>query len=93
MSQEHTPTNEEEFEKSLIEMSVTEAQKAKWDAGRKLYGEEFVGEPVVCLHSEGIDSLNYIDELERRNGRRDVLDKLRDHAEGLVRYARLLYYL
>ena len=54
-------------EDKLIEMTVDEARTTKWNAGvsdyRRQAKQGFVGNPVVCLHSEAIDALNYTDEI------------------------------
>lgn len=46
--------------------TVEDACRAKWEAGRRLYGAEFVGDPLEELYGEYLDALNYFDELDRR---------------------------
>jgi len=59
-------------EHALMYMSVDAARTTKWNAGRHVHSPgaltgEFIGNPVECLHAEGIDSLNYIGEIQRQN--------------------------
>jgi hypothetical protein len=50
----------------LIDLSIEEAAREKWEAGRREHGAEFVGDPVEELFAELIDGLNYCDEARRQ---------------------------
>lgn len=52
--------------KRLIDLPIEEARAVKWQRGREKYGPDFVGDPLEELDGEMLDSLNYIDEAERR---------------------------
>lgn len=77
---------------AMLGMSVELACGEAWRAGKKKRnGKTWWGPPaVVELHSEGIDSLNYLAELERQGGLPlDILSGLRDSALSLVQGARM----
>ena len=44
----------------LIDLPIEEACSEKWRRGQAVYGLEFVGDPVLELHSELIDAMNYV---------------------------------
>jgi hypothetical protein len=100
---------QQEFERLLMLLDVEEACSVKWKWGLREHrpnGEEgFQGNPLVELHSEGLDALNYCQVLmdlfeedghlvfptqEDRAAYHDCLEKLREHALGLVMGTRLL---
>lgn len=56
-----------EDEEALIEMPIDMAKGRKWEWGNEKYGPEFQGCPLVKLHSECVDSLNYIDQVAEDN--------------------------
>ena len=83
-------------EDKLIEMTVDEARTAKWNAGvsdyRRQAKQGFVGNPVVCLHAEGIDALNFTDEIEAQLPVRLVdLADLRYHAKRIEEITRSIH--
>ena len=83
-------------EDKLIEMTVDEARTTKWNAGvsdyRRQAKQGFVGNPVVCLHSEGIDALNYTDEIARQElGLGYEVSDLQHHAYSIVRITRRIH--
>jgi len=50
----------------LIDLTIGEAARLKWEAGQRKHGTEFVGDPVEELFAELIDGLNYCDEARRQ---------------------------
>lgn len=50
---------------SYIETPFDEATKQKWEAGQKVYGPTFIGEPAEQLYEEALDSWNYCEEMLR----------------------------
>lgn len=79
-------------ENELIEMSVDEARTAKWAYGAMKYGPDFVGNPLVKLHSEGIDALNYVDETAKQGLANEYeLFDLRYHASRIVAITRAVH--
>ncbi|MCL5744396.1 MAG: tyrosine-type recombinase/integrase [Acidobacteria bacterium] len=53
----------------LIELPIEEARAEKWRRGRLRYGgAAFVGNPLEELDGELLDSLNYVQEVERQFG-------------------------
>ena len=81
----------------LIEMTVDEARTTKWNDGvttyRRQAGQGFAGDPVVCLHSEGIDALNYVGEISKqeREAWAYELSDLLWHANEIVRLTRKIH--
>ena len=79
-------------EEKLIRMSVDEARTAKWALGAEKYGPMFVGDPVVKLHSEGIDCLNYTDEIANQElAEAYERSNLRWHANRIVEITREIH--
>ena len=51
----------------LVALPIPAALRAKWDAGRARHGAAWVGaHPLVELHAELLDAVNYADEAARR---------------------------
>ena len=79
-------------EETLIRMTVAEAREIKWMLGAEKYGPKFIGDPVVKLHSEGIDCLNYTEELAKRDiARAYELSDLQWHADKIIQITRSIY--
>jgi hypothetical protein len=78
----------------LIKMPVEDACKLAWDWGAREHRKDpgvFEGCPITELHSEGIDALNYIAEIERRGDvEEECIRNLQEHASAIVRGCRLL---
>lgn len=64
--------------KKLIQMPLSQALRAKWEAGQAQYGTEFVGHPLEELDEELIDAINYAEEAQKRGYRLPgIVEKLR----------------
>ena len=73
-------------------LPVDQATDKKWREGEEEYGPDWVGDhPLVELHTEQLDSLNYI-QVGRRWGDipADVAEEMRYHILEVVRACRLL---
>ena len=81
----------EDQELQLLGLTIELACYHKWSEGRRVYGgETFTGDPLVCLHAEAIDAINYVQEEMRRNRLpEDVLYHLQECAVELARGARI----
>lgn len=53
------------IEDRLIDLEIDEACRLKWQRGQKVYGQTFVGHPLIQLDEELIDALNYLEEAAR----------------------------
>lgn len=83
-------------ENRLIEMSIDAALGEKWLDGAENYREgtmtRFVGNPVVCLHAEGIDAINYAEEtLVQAMCSHEEYVELKHHAKRIVELTRILH--
>jgi hypothetical protein len=70
----------------LIELSIDEARRLKYEVGRQEHrakrgGDEFVGDPLKELFDELLDAMNYVDECERRGL---LLSSMGSHLRGLA---------
>jgi len=68
----------------LIDLSIDEAARLKWEAGRRKHGAEFVGDPVEELFAELIDGLNYCDEARRQGVDLGEVPQTLRHLAGAV---------
>ena len=51
----------------LIDLPIAEARAVKWKAGRAAYGgDSFQGDPLLELHDELLDAMNYTQEATDR---------------------------
>ena len=75
-----------------VGMQLDHACRAKWEAGAKVYGPVFVGNPAAHLFEECVDALNYIDEMARQRYPSGRLDELRRAVRKVALEAQLLYW-
>ena len=73
----------------LIELTVKDARRIKFEIGRLKYGTEtFCGHPLKELFDECLDGMNYCDEAQKRGF---DLAKERQTLEGIARRVQSLY--
>lgn len=82
-------------DEDLMYLPLAEALEIRWEQGRAEYRDSedasFVGDAVVELHTEALDSMLYVAVIEKEGDvDPDVLYELRRCAYELVQGARLL---
>ena len=80
-------------DEDLLDLPLEEALTQRWEQGMAEYrqpDEPFVGDPVVELHNEGLDALNYVAVIEKNGADFDIIHELRRCALEIVWGARLL---
>jgi hypothetical protein len=62
------------FDAPLMDLSIDEGKRIKWERGQVSYGTVFVGNPICECFDELLDAMNYVDE-----GRKQGLLKESDY--------------
>lgn len=76
MSDRHTVRTKLRAGVPLWQLPLDEAKRTRWEQGMSSLrrpDEPFVGDPLVELHEELIDALNYYDEAVRQYAYHDIV--------------------
>lgn len=72
-------------------MPVEQARRAKWEAGKAVYGDEFVGEPAEHGDEECLDAWNYAEQMEKEGYPPYTCRAIKETVENLQQLFRSAY--